>query len=202
MTTSTKQCPTNNLNTLIASKSSIEDEIKSQAAILRANDSTLESPLIDGDGFPRADIDIWAVRHARVRIIRLRNDLSSLMDEIARALEHVHASQSAGATTDGGTPPPHLLPFAKVDAVAPHSPAQAAVSCHFNSHPPIVIISRKGLRPGDLIIKFGPLTAGNVSDSLQPIAQQVECNENVLVSNKSSYLSDHDSTSALFRSQF
>jgi len=184
MTTSTKECPANDLNALIASKSSVEDEIESQAAILRANDSTLESSLTDGDGFPRADIDIWAVRHARVRIIRLRNDLSSLMDKIARALEHVHAFQSAGATTDGETPLPPLLPFAKVDAVAPHSPAQAAVSCHITSRPPIVIIPSKGLHPGDLIIKLGPLTAENVGSSLQPILQQVERNENVLVSNK------------------
>lgn len=174
---------TNELNALIASKSSIEDEIESQATILRANSSTLESPLTDGDGFPRADIGVWAVRHARVRIIRLRNDLSSVMDKIARALEDVHASQSAGATTDGGTPPPSLLPFAKVDAVAPHSPAQAAVSRHLTSHQPILIILPKGLHPGDLIIKFGPLTAVDASSSLQPIAQQVERNENVLFSN-------------------
>jgi len=128
MTTSTRQCPTDDLNTLIVSKSSIEDEIESQAAILRANNSTLDSPLTDEDGFPRADIDIWAVRHARVRAIRLRNDLSSLMDKIAMALERVHASQSA--TTDRETPSPPLLPFAKVDAVAPHSPAQVAVSSY------------------------------------------------------------------------
>ena len=183
MNTSPKQCPADDLNALITSKSGIEDEIKSQAAILRANDSTLESPLTDGDGFPRADIDVWAVRHARVRIIHLRNDLSSLMDKIARTLEHIHTSQSEGATTDGGTTPPPLLPFAKVDAVAQHSPAQAAVSCHLTDRRSIVIILPKGLRPGDLIIKFGSLTAGNVSGSLQPIAEQVECNENVIFSN-------------------
>lgn len=128
MTTSTEQCLTGDLKTLIASKSSIEDEIESQATILRTNNSTLDSPLTDGDGFPRADIDIWAVRHARVKIIRLRNDLASLIDKIATALEHVHASQSVGATTDGGISLPPLLPFAKVDAVAPNSPAQLAVS--------------------------------------------------------------------------
>ena len=171
----------NDLDALIASKSSIEDEIESQATILRTNNSTLESPLTDRDGFPRADIDVWAVRHARVRIIRLRNDLSSVMDKIARALEEVHATQSTEATTDGGTPPP-LLPFAKIDTVAPHSPAQAAVSRHLTTHTPTVLILLQGLHPGDLIIKFGPLTAGHVSSSLQPIAQQVERSENVLFS--------------------
>jgi 26S proteasome non-ATPase regulatory subunit 9 len=126
MAPSTKVCHlADDLSTLIASKSTIEGEIESQAAILRANNSTLDSPLIDGDGFPRADIDIWAIRHARVRIIRLRNDLSSLTDKIAMALECVHASQAA--STDAEPPPPSLLPFAKVDSVAPNSPAQSAV---------------------------------------------------------------------------
>ena len=120
--------PAEDLNALIALKAGIEDEIESQAAILRANHSTLDTPLMDGDGFPRADIDVWAVRHARVRVIRLRNDLSSLLNKIGTALEHIHASQSARASTDGETPLPSLLPFAKIDAVAPHSPAQSAVS--------------------------------------------------------------------------
>ena len=184
MTTSTQECQTNDLNALIASKSSIEDEITSQAAILRANNSTLDSPLTDEDGFPRADIDVWAVRHARVGIIRLRNDLVSITDKIATALEHVHASQSVGADADGKAPSLSPLPFAKVDAVAPHSPAQVAVSPHLFGCPSVLMMPPKGLRPGDLIIKFGSLTAGNVGGSLQPIAQQVESNENVLLSKK------------------
>ena len=121
------------LNTLIALKSSIEDEIESQAAILRMNNSTLDSPLTDGDGFPRADIDVWAVRHARVKIIRLRNDLSSLVDKIAIALEKFHTSQPAGA--DAEIPLHSLHPFAKVDAVAPDSPAQLAVSSYLSRLP-------------------------------------------------------------------
>lgn len=129
MNTLIKRSPADDLNALIVSKSSIEAEIESQASILRANNSTLDSPLTDGDGFPRADIDIWAVRQARVKIIRLRNDLSSLLDEIGVALEQVHAFKSAEATVNEETPPgPSLLPFAKVDSVAPHSPAQIAVS--------------------------------------------------------------------------
>lgn len=121
-------CSVDDLNILIASKNRIEVEIKSQAAILRANNATLDSPLTDRDGFPRADIDVWAVRHARVRIIHLRNDFSSLVDKIATALEHVHNSHSAKADDNMETPPHSLIPFARVDTVAPSSPAQFSVS--------------------------------------------------------------------------
>lgn len=157
----TKEHALSNLNTLIASKTTIEDEIKSQAAILRTNNSTLDSPLTDEDGFPRADIDVWAVRHARVKIIRLRNDLTSLVDKIATALECVHASQPGDPESGGEIPQFPCVPFAKVDAVAPNSPAQVA-----------------GLHPGDLIVKFGPLASGDIGNSLRPVAQQVERNEN------------------------
>lgn len=122
--------PVDDIETLIALKSGIEEEIQSQAVVLGTNNSTMDSPLTDGDGFPRTDIDVWAVRHARVKIIRLRNDLSSLMDMIAIALERVHASQPAGTDADAETPLHSLLPFAKVDAVAPDSPAQLAVSSY------------------------------------------------------------------------
>jgi 26S proteasome non-ATPase regulatory subunit 9 len=128
MTTSTD--PINDLKTLVTLKRSIEDEIESHAAILRINNSTLDSPLTDRDGFPRADIDVWAVRHARVKIIRLRNDLSSLMDKMAVALEAVHTSQPAGSNTDAEISIHSLPPIAKIDVVAPHSPAQLAVSSH------------------------------------------------------------------------
>lgn len=154
-------CPPDDLTALITLKSSIESEIESQAAILRANNSTLNSPLIDADGFPRGDIDVWAVRHARVRIIHLRNDLSSLVDKISIALEHLHTFQHMASETGAEMRPHPLRPLARVDSVAPNSPAQLA-----------------GLLPGDLVLKFGPLTARDINGSLQPIAQQVEHNEN------------------------
>ncbi|KAF8895499.1 hypothetical protein BD779DRAFT_733632 [Infundibulicybe gibba] len=75
---------------LISQKDNIEAEIGAQSSILSANGCTLRSPLVDADGFPRADIDIYAVRTARVRIIELRNDLDVVMAQIARALEGVY----------------------------------------------------------------------------------------------------------------
>jgi 26S proteasome non-ATPase regulatory subunit 9 len=96
----------------------------------------MRQPLVDGEGFPRDDLDVWAVRHARVRIIELRNDLAALMDEIAKTLETVYRRspppQAEGegtsrSTVSGETTTSELLPFARVNGVAPGSPAADAV---------------------------------------------------------------------------
>lgn len=77
--------------------------------------------------------DIYQVRHARVRIIELRNDLKAVTDDIAKALEAVYdplaappansSSEAAPASVEEGP----SKPFAKVDGVAPGSPAAEAV---------------------------------------------------------------------------
>ena len=125
--------PADQVRALMSRKDAIEAELEAQSSILKANSSTLNSPLLDSEGFPRADIDVWAVRHARVRIIELRNDLTALMDTIAIALQSVYAPipptetqpQTSESPADASS---HLQPFARVNGVAPGSPASAAVS--------------------------------------------------------------------------
>ena len=116
----------------MAQKQNIETEIETHISVLKANDSTLRSPLVDGDGFPRADIDIFAVRGARVRIIELRNDLEAIINEIGKALEAVYdpsiAADDKSQATEASTSTEPPKPFAKVDGVAPGSPAAEAVS--------------------------------------------------------------------------
>lgn len=129
-----------NVRSLMARKDAIEAEMEAQLSVLKSNSMTMDTPLVDPEGFPLADVDIWAVRHARVRIIELRNDLKALMDKIMLALQQVYdpsaqsqsitaaASSAEHASTD--TP----QPFAKVDGVAPGSPAATAVSpCGFTT---------------------------------------------------------------------
>jgi 26S proteasome regulatory subunit N4 len=127
--------------TLMSRKEALETELNAQFSILSANQSTMNTPLVDPEGFPRADIDVWAVRHARVRIIEIRNDLKSLVDEIATALTMVDKDDAASGPTNadgnlmtngthvsGSGIPEDLNPFARVDGVAPNSPAASAVS--------------------------------------------------------------------------
>ncbi|OSD07276.1 hypothetical protein PYCCODRAFT_1442045 [Trametes coccinea BRFM310] len=159
-----------NVRSLMARKDAIEAEMEAQFSILQSNAVNMDTPLVDSEGFPRADIDVWAVRHARVRIIELRNDHKALMDKIMLALQEVYdpsaqapdvlASEShqAAASTD------ELQPFARVDGVAPGSPAASA-----------------GLLREDLVLSFGPLTKSSFTgSSLQPLAELVAAQENVL----------------------
>lgn len=152
---------------LITKKENIEAEIDAQISVLKANSSTLQSPLVDQDGFPRADIDIYAVRRARVRIIELRNDLDAVMNAIAKALEGIY-DPSLQIEGDEETNSPDLKPFAKLNGVAPGSPAAEA-----------------GLQREDLLLKFGQLDYRSFSPpSLQPLADLAASSENRHISIK------------------
>ncbi|CUA68788.1 26S proteasome non-ATPase regulatory subunit 9 [Rhizoctonia solani] len=167
---------------LMAERDQVDQQLQAHISILSSHGATMSTTLVDAQGFPRADIDIVAVRTARVRVIELRNDRARLTDAIAQALVDVHntAPQNpVGVKINGvngvsgpspaGTPEPPatiqaltLVPFARVDGVAPDSPAQQA-----------------GLQREDLILTFGGLTAQSFSNSsLQPLAQLVASHEN------------------------
>jgi 26S proteasome non-ATPase regulatory subunit 9 len=160
--------PVTQAQALMLKKSAIETEVQSQISILQTNNIDMTTPLVDAEGFPRADIDIYAVRKARVRIIELRNDLKDVMNEAGKVLEEVYAktpepdlgmeSQEQGTQRDG------LVPFARVDGVAPGSPAAEA-----------------GVQREDLILKFGNLVESsfNPPSSLTPLATLVSENEDV-----------------------
>ncbi|OBZ71324.1 putative 26S proteasome non-ATPase regulatory subunit 9 [Grifola frondosa] len=163
-----RNTPAEHVRTLMTRKDAIEAEMDAQLSILTANSSTMDTPLLDPEGFPRADIDVWAVRVARVRIIELRNDLKALMDSIMEALQIVYdpaavpppePAQAEAPSTD------RSQPFAKVSGVAPQSPAAAA-----------------GLRRDDLVVAFGHLTKSSFeSSSLQPLVEFVTTQENRIV---------------------
>jgi 26S proteasome non-ATPase regulatory subunit 9 len=130
--------PSERARSLIARKDALEAELEAQGSILKANNTDMRQPLVDRESFPRDDLDVWAVRHARVRIIELRNDLAALMDEIAKTLETVYrrspppqaegeGTSRSGTTISEETMISELLPFARVNGVAPGSPAADAV---------------------------------------------------------------------------
>lgn len=113
----------------------------------------MESELVDKEGFPRSDIDVYAIRHARLNIIRLRNDLHDVTQTLHSALLRLHQGRTVATptpqqlnaqATHSEKETLHPTPFALIDAVAPDSPAASA-----------------GLLINDKLLKFGPIHSGN-----------------------------------------
>lgn len=49
-----------------------EEELKAHLSTLEVNKVGMEEALVDSEGFPRSDIDVYQVRKARHRIICIR----------------------------------------------------------------------------------------------------------------------------------
>ena len=124
----------------------------------------MTTPLVDREGFPRADIDVASVRTARQRIICLRNDVRDCTEAIAASLPFLlprpEKADEAAMDVDGAASEATTA-FALVDGVAPGSPAASA-----------------GLRRSDRIVRFGSIDASN-HDHLKAIAPVLQRYENV-----------------------
>lgn len=96
--------------------------------------------LVDNESFPRNDIDVHQIRHARHQIICLQNDLKALVKEIENGLHDVHAEAAAdvGHAESTKMSDMHLdhspinetplCPIVRVNLVSTGSPAELAVS--------------------------------------------------------------------------
>lgn len=158
---------------LIKKKDEIEEQIKAYYDVLEdQGDVGMDAPLVDVEGFPRADVDLFQIRTARHSISFLQNDHKAIMVEIEEALHKLHAwekakhdQDQAEAQTERMEQEPSLPPpFARVDAVTQGSPAHQA-----------------GVHIGDEIIEFGSVNTSNFQN-LQNIAAVVQHSEGKSVS--------------------
>ncbi|KAL2435158.1 26S proteasome non-ATPase regulatory subunit 9 [Exophiala dermatitidis] len=146
------------LQQLIVRKDNLEAELKALGAVLDSHGVNMNTSLTTFDGYPRSDIDVAQVRVTRARIIVLRNDWKALMDRIEKGLHEHHAKyqaseeyknsltapQPVSTPASQSTPNAPETPFAKVNSIEPGSPANEA-----------------GLKPGDLIRRFGNVIWSN-----------------------------------------
>ena len=183
------------LRALILQKDEIEKQIMDlNDALSCDNMGGTSTPVIDAEGFPRADIDVHTTLTLRNRLVHLNNDHKAMMLRIEHGLTGVlppsssqlptgaaaapparpaparaaaPAWSAADAATGATQPPPAastgpspmevidvsdlslssgeiLEGFAVIDEVAPNGPAAAA-----------------GVRVGDVLLKFGNVTARN-----------------------------------------
>ena len=146
-------------------KDALEAELKALGQVLESQGCGMEDPLVDGEGFPRADIDVYQVlfllplfyevqtrtylnqvRHARHDIRSKGNDLKAVVRKIEAGLHSLHsqAREAAGGEVPRAAAPSPLHPFARVLVVVPGGPAEAA-----------------GVKQGDLMCKFGSVSRSN-----------------------------------------
>ncbi|KAK6635301.1 hypothetical protein RUM44_000552 [Polyplax serrata] len=139
---------------LMEQKDVIEKKLQQLKQILDGNGVGMNDSLVDGDGYPRQDIDVYQVRHARHDIICLQNDHKAIMKKIEEGIHLLHSqsSQTApGSSICLKKDNEIYYPIAKVSFVEPDSPAYLA-----------------GLQEDDFILTYGTINYKNFK-SLQDI---------------------------------
>ncbi|KAJ7309792.1 hypothetical protein JRQ81_007860 [Phrynocephalus forsythii] len=153
---------------LLKKKDEIEAQIKAYYEVLEDQKGVgMSEPLVDVEGYPRGDIDLYQVRTARHNIICLQNDHKALMRQVEEALHQLHAREKQKRAKDEAEARAEAesqswalpQPFARVNAVTPGSPA-----------------SLSGLQVDDEIMEFGSVNTHNFR-SLQDIAVVVQHSE-------------------------
>lgn len=165
------------LDQLIAQRDILELESSIVADELRSPGSNGERPagikdsLVDEDGFPRSDIDIYLVKANRQRLAVINTDHKEVMKQIESLLPEIliEKSEEPRQLKENGDKipsteafPPTRGPIGLIDQIADKSPAMLA-----------------GLQNGDLLLAFGTITAessGNVL-SLIPNVVQMSINQ-------------------------
>jgi len=81
----------NELLELNAKRNKIESEIKTYQEVLSSQGVGMSDDLVDAEGYPRNDIDVFQIRGARNKILTLTNDARAIMREIETKLHEFHA---------------------------------------------------------------------------------------------------------------
>lgn len=160
---------------LVLRRDEVESEMREILGRLNApGGAGTQQPLVDEEGYPRADVDVIAARNDRHKLARLKSDYDALTDQIQAMLFELHASEKAGKgeakpirtmqrkdEVDSTPPQATSGPFVVVEEVQANSPAAEA-----------------GLQEGDRILEFGDVRKGMGGDECSRLAEAVRAAEN------------------------
>ena len=111
----------------------------------------IKGPLVDSEGFPRGDVDIYNARRKRARLSSINVDHRAVMRSIETELLSIHASPLPASSAPCGQREKHtspypaadrLSPMARIDEILEGSPADVA-----------------GMKNGDLLLQFGEVSS-------------------------------------------
>lgn len=159
---------------LMDKRAELENEIAELTAQLEGSSGPskaagVRGPLVDAEGFPRADIDVYAVRGARHRLAVLNTDHGEVMRAIEKRLEELHAKRGA-VHVDRPKPAPKLKAGASEEKPRPDVPFAAVTSVEEDSP-----ADEAGLLVGDRVLQFGDiaLVAAAGKTGAPPTVQQL-----------------------------
>lgn len=141
---------------LIKTKDLIESTLTQLFDVLQYKlKAEMDTPLVI-DGFPRDDIDVVSIRLVRVKILRLRNDNSKLLNELhVKMAHHFEIETNESIEESSSSSASSLTPFALIKEVAILGPAYLS-----------------GLKEGDKLLEFDDITFNNF-DGLKSLGLKV-----------------------------
>lgn len=128
-------------------KLEIENQLSElEKVLIQEGNVGLTGALVDAEGYPRADIDLYKVRLARQQINCLRNDYKQVLNLIEIELAKIYSAASTTTKNDSSNVTNNLKgrPFCLITQVDTGSPASEA-----------------GLQLQDEIVQFGPYVHGS-----------------------------------------
>ena len=134
------------LKELERQRQALEDEAAAIVSELDGLGVGLKDSLVDAEGYPRADLDLYRVRSQRGRHAAIRTDHKSLMKKIEALLPIALAAPPEDARA---TPPPSRV------VKPPPAPPSNAPWCSITEVRMSSPAAEAGLRLGDLVVAFG-----------------------------------------------
>jgi 26S proteasome non-ATPase regulatory subunit 9 len=134
----------------------------------------LKDPLVDKEGFPRGDIDLYNARSKRQRLAVINNDYRSIMKEIEKEVSlqfiNIKSNNPTDNTSQKDNTNEHvkhqpsnaeLPPLAKIDQILENSP-----------------VMKCGIMDGDILLSLGDVY-GNIPNTLSVISHYVGNHVNI-----------------------
>ena len=138
----------------------------------------VKGSLVDEEGFPRNDIDLFDIRKNRNRLACLQTDHVNLMKDIEKGLFALHEGYIKEECKDDGAPREER----KLDTMSQSSSTKDALSDQQTQKIPFAWISdvisgspadQAGLKLGDAVYRFGDIDTHN-HDNLKAIVELVK----------------------------
>jgi 26S proteasome non-ATPase regulatory subunit 9 len=138
----------------------------------------IKGSLVDKEGFPRADIDIYAVRNKRQRLNHLQTDHKQIMKQIEEALAQVNSGYSTAPVAAPSTSSSGAEASAMSSTQTAQSPPvapEAATAINYESTEQMIASAfalvnevaaggpaeQAGLLKNDLVLKIGEIDFSN-----------------------------------------